>query len=121
MFDALSIVIRQTLEQVLTPDRLRGRVGEVHYVFIGLSNELGEFGTTAALLGPIGSVLLGGVGTLVIVMFATVRWPSLRAMGRLNEMQPREALAQEVLGEIAQEVLGEIAQEEKEGPRAAAP
>ncbi len=109
VFDALSVVIRRTLEQVLTPDRLRGRVGAVHFVFIGLSNELGEFesGTTAALLGPIGSVLLGGVGTIVIVVFATLRWPLLRAMGRLDEMQPRETLASEVLGELAQEETSE--------------
>ena len=105
VFDALSVVIRRTLEQVLTPDRLRGRVGAVHHVFIGLSNELGEFesGTTAALLGPIGSVLLGGIGTLVIVAFAAVRWPTLRAMGRLDEMRPREDLAREVLGELEAE------------------
>ena len=101
VFDALSVIVRRTLEQVVTPDRLRGRVGAVHFVFIGLSNELGEFesGATAALLGPFGSVMLGGVGTLFIVAFAAVAWPSLRRMGRLDEMQPREALAREVLDE----------------------
>jgi len=103
VFDALSVVIRRTLEQVVTPDRLRGRVSAVHYVFIGLSNELGEFesGSTAALLGPIGSVLLGGIGTILVVGFAALRWPTLRHLGRLDEMRPRESLAEEVLGPTA--------------------
>jgi MFS family permease len=100
-FDCLSVVIRRTLEQVVTPDRLRGRVGAVHYVFLGLSNELGEFesGVTAALLGAAGSAMLGGAGTLVVVATAASLWPELRAMGRLVDLQPREALAREVLGE----------------------
>jgi hypothetical protein len=103
MFDNLSVVIRRTLEQVVTPDRLRGRVGAVHFVFIGLSNELGEFesGTTAALLGAVGSVLLGGVGTLVVVGVAAAAWPAIRRMGRLDEMKPREDLARAVLDEPA--------------------
>jgi MFS family permease len=101
VFDSLSVVIRRTLEQVVTPDRLRGRVGAVHFVFIGLSNELGEFesGVTAALLGATGSVLLGGAGTLVVVLLAGLGWPAMRRMGRLDQMQPREDLAAQVLGE----------------------
>ena len=73
----------------------------MHYVFIGLSNELGEFesGTTAALLGPVGSVLLGGIGTLFVVGFAAWKWPLLRDMKRLDEMQPRHELASEILGD----------------------
>ncbi len=100
VFDSLSVVIRRTLEQVVTPDRLRGRVAAVHYVFIGLSNELGEFesGTTAALLGPIGSVLLGGVGTLAVVLFARVRWPIIAQLGRLDRIRPREDLALAIEG-----------------------
>lgn len=99
VFDNLSVVIRRTLEQVVTPDRLRGRVSAVHFVFIGLSNELGEFesGTTAALLGAVGSVLLGGIGTLVVVGFAAIAWPSIRRMGRLDQMKLREDLARAVL------------------------
>jgi hypothetical protein len=95
------VVIRRTLEMVLTPDRLRGRVGAVHFVFIGLSNELGEFesGVTAALFGAVGSALIGGIGTLVVVATAAVAWPAIRRMGALVDMQPREALAREVLGE----------------------
>lgn len=66
--DMVSIVIRQSLVQLDTPDDMRGRVSAVNSVFIGASNQLGEFesGATAALLGPVGSVLLGGVGTLLV-------------------------------------------------------
>ena len=69
LFDNVSVVIRLTLEQSLTPDAMRGRVSAIHYVFIGFSNELGEFesGTTAALFGPIASVVGGGFGTLLVV------------------------------------------------------
>jgi MFS family permease len=67
--DMISVVIRQSLVQLETPDEMRGRVSAVNSVFIGASNQLGEFesGATAALLGPVGSVLLGGIGTLVVV------------------------------------------------------
>jgi MFS family permease len=93
-FDSLSVVIRRTLEQVLAPDRIRGRVAAVHQVFLGISDELGEFesGATAALLGAIGSVLLGGLGTLAVVLVAAIALPSLRRMGQLDEMRPREDL-----------------------------
>jgi len=66
--DMISIVIRQSLVQLDTPDEMRGRVSAVNSVFIGASNQLGEFesGVTAALLGPVGSVLLGGIGTIVV-------------------------------------------------------
>ena len=66
--DMVSVVIRQTLVQLDTPDDMRGRVSAVNSVFIGASNQLGEFesGATAALLGPVGSVVLGGLGTLTV-------------------------------------------------------
>ena len=66
--DMVSVVVRQTLVQLETPDGMRGKVGAVNSIFIGASNQLGEFesGATAALLGPVGSVLLGGIGTLVV-------------------------------------------------------
>jgi MFS family permease len=66
--DMVSVVIRQSLVQLDTPDEMRGRVSAVNSVFIGASNQLGEFesGVTAALLGPVGSVLLGGLGTLIV-------------------------------------------------------
>ncbi|MET0383570.1 MAG: MFS transporter [Burkholderiaceae bacterium] len=78
--DMVSVVVRQTLVQLDTPDAMRGRVSAVNSIFIGASNQLGEFesGATAALLGPVGSVLLGGFGTLVVVGL-WMRWfPQLR-------------------------------------------
>jgi MFS family permease len=89
-FDNVSVVIRLTLEQLVVPDRLRGRVSAVHYVFIGLSNEMGEFesGVTASLLGPVGSVLLGGIGTLVVVAIVALKWPALRRLGPLATLKP---------------------------------
>ena len=68
--DMVSVVIRQSLLQLETPDAMRGRVGAVNAVFIGASNQLGEFesGATAAWWGPVGSVVAGGVGTLLVVL-----------------------------------------------------
>lgn len=77
--DMVSVVIRQTLVQLETPDAMRGRVSAVNSVFIGGSNQLGEFesGVTAALLGAVGSVVLGGVGTLLIAGLWWRLFPSL--------------------------------------------
>ncbi|MGE5338756.1 MAG: MFS transporter, partial [Gemmatimonadota bacterium] len=73
--DMVSVVIRHSLVQLDTPDAMRGRVSAVNSIFIGASNQLGEFesGVTAALFGAVGSVLLGGVGTLVVVVL-WMRW-----------------------------------------------
>jgi len=73
--DMVSVVIRQSLVQLETPDAMRGRVSAVNSIFIGASNQLGEFesGATAALLGAVGSVLLGGIGTLLVVAL-WMRW-----------------------------------------------
>ncbi|WP_028311697.1 MFS transporter [Derxia gummosa] len=83
--DMFSVVIRQSLVQLETPDEMRGRVGAVNSLFIGASNQLGEFesGATAALLGPVGSVLLGGVGTLVVVLAWMRLFPTLARRDRL--------------------------------------
>jgi MFS family permease len=78
--DMVSVVVRQTLVQLDTPDEMRGRVSAVNSIFIGASNQLGEFesGATAALFGPVGAVVAGGVGTLVVVAL-WMRWfPELR-------------------------------------------
>ncbi len=85
VFDSVSVVIRLTLEQVLTPDPLRGRVSSIHYVFIGFSNELGGFesGATAALLGPVVSVAGGGVAALLVVAVVAAVWPQLARLGPL--------------------------------------
>lgn len=68
--DMVSVVIRQTLVQLETPDEMRGRVSSANSLFIGASNQLGEFesGATAAVLGPVGSVVLGGVGTCLVAV-----------------------------------------------------
>lgn len=85
--DMISVVVRSTLVQLDTPDDMRGRVGAVNSVFIGASNQLGEFesGVTAALFGPVGAVLLGGIGTLVIVGVWIRLFPSLYARDKLHE------------------------------------
>ncbi len=83
--DMVSVVVRQTLVQLETPDAMRGRVGAVNAVFIGASNQLGEFesGATAALLGPVGSVVLGGIGTIVVALLWRKLFPGLAARDRL--------------------------------------
>jgi MFS family permease len=85
--DMISVVIRSTLIQTRTPDEMRGRVGAVNLVFIGASNELGEFesGVTAAWLGPEAAVVVGGIGTCVVVLVWALMFPSLRKVDRLDE------------------------------------
>jgi MFS family permease len=85
--DMISVVVRSTLIQTRTPDEMRGRVGAVNLVFIGASNELGEFesGVTAAWLGPETAVLVGGIGTCVVVVLWALMFPSLRKIDRLDE------------------------------------
>ena len=87
--DMVSIVIRQSLVQLDTPDDMRGRVSAVNSVFIGASNQLGEFesGATAALLGPVGSVLLGGVGTLVVAGLWLKLFPALAQRDQLAQIR----------------------------------
>ena len=77
--DMISVVIRQTLVQLETPDAMRGRVSAVNSLFIGGSNQLGEFesGATAAWLGPVGSVVLGAVGVLVVAATRPSLFPAL--------------------------------------------
>ncbi|HEU4632268.1 MAG TPA: MFS transporter [Gemmatimonadaceae bacterium] len=86
-FDMVSVVIRSTLLQVLTPDELRGRVAAVNGLFVGTSNELGGFesGVTAAWLGPVGSAVLGGLGAVLVAVVIFGAWPDLRRLGRLEE------------------------------------
>ncbi|MEX0775190.1 MAG: MFS transporter [Phycisphaeraceae bacterium] len=88
--DSVSVVIRHTLVQLRTPDHMRGRVSAVNNVFISASNDLGglESGLTAWLLGPVGAVVLGGFGTLVVVAVIAARFPALRRLGPLAEVQP---------------------------------
>ncbi len=84
--DTVSVVIRSSLVQLLTPDEMRGRVNAVNSLFIGTSNQLGEFesGMAAALLGPVGAGVFGAVGTLVIVALWAGLFPSLRKVDTLE-------------------------------------
>jgi hypothetical protein len=83
--DMVSVVVRQSLVQLETPDAMRGRVSAVNAVFIGGSNQLGEFesGVTAALLGPVGSVALGGIGSVAIAGLWVKLFPALASRDRL--------------------------------------
>jgi len=85
--DMVSVVIRQSLVQLETPDAMRGRVAAVNSIFIGASNQLGEFesGVTAALMGPVLSVLLGGAGTLFIAGLWFKLFPDLANRKSLTE------------------------------------
>lgn len=84
--DAVSMVIRSTLVQVRTPDAMRGRVSAVNGMFVDTSNELGGFesGAVAAVIGPVASVVVGGIGTLVSVVLIMRKWPALL---RLDSLQ----------------------------------
>ncbi|MEL0215344.1 MAG: MFS transporter [Burkholderiaceae bacterium] len=77
--DSFSVVIRMTLIQLETPDTMRGRVSSVNAIFIGASNELGEFesGATAELFGPVGSIVLGSIGTILVVLVWAKIFPTL--------------------------------------------
>lgn len=90
MCDSVSVVIRLTLEQIITPDELRGRVSAIKSVFVGFSNEFGAFesGATAALFGPVVSVVGGGIGVLLVVVAIRRVWPELWQLGPLHTLRP---------------------------------
>ncbi|MGZ6080125.1 MAG: hypothetical protein ACXWK4_04890, partial [Myxococcaceae bacterium] len=83
--DMLSVFVRLTLVQISPPPEMRGRVNAVNMLFIGASNELGEFesGLTAQWLGPVRAVVAGGVGTLLVVLAWTRLFPALVRVDRL--------------------------------------
>ncbi len=85
-FDMVSVVVRQTLMQLETPDEMRGRVSAVSSIFIGASNQLGEFesGATAALMGPVAAALVGGVGTVLVAVLWTRLFPGLARRDRMS-------------------------------------
>jgi MFS family permease len=103
--DNVSVVVRGTLMQMLTPDEMLGRVAAVNSVFISSSNELGEFesGAVAALVGPVASVVAGGVGTILVVLLTALRWPRLVRLGPLHHLRPADAAAVEVAARAAAE------------------
>ena len=86
--DMLSVYIRQLLVQTGTPDAIRGRVSAVNSLFIGASNELGEFesGFAAAWIGLVPAVVLGGSATLVIGLIWLAAFPELRRLKSFNEV-----------------------------------
>ena len=90
--DQISVYIRSALVQFATPDAMRGRVSSVSTLFISASNELGGFesGVTAALLGTVPAVVLGGVGTLVVVAVWMRVFPPLRTVDRMRDVMPGE-------------------------------
>jgi MFS family permease len=90
--DNISVVIRATVLQLLTPDSMRGRVSAVSIIFIGTSNEIGEFesGVAAEFMGLVPSVMFGGTMTLVTVGVVAAIWPELVRLGSLERLQPPE-------------------------------
>jgi MFS family permease len=88
--DMVSVVVRSTLIQAATPPAMRGRVSAVNMMFVGASNELGEFesGTLAEWLGAVSSVVVGGVGTVIVVLIWAWRFPALGRVDRLEDVQP---------------------------------
>jgi len=91
--DMVSVIIRATLVQIATPDEMRGRVNAVDMLFIGVSNELGEFesGLTAQWFGTVPAVVIGGVGTLVIIALWAWLFPELRKADQLTAAELVEA------------------------------
>jgi len=83
--DNVSVIIRHTLVQLLTPDAMRGRVSSVNNLFIGTSNELGGFesGSVSYLCGPVFSVVSGGIATILVVAAVAWHWPEIPRFGRL--------------------------------------
>jgi len=90
--DMISVIIRATLTQLATPDEMRGRVTAVDMIFIGTSNEFGQFesGLTAQWFGTVPAVVLGGIGTLVVIAIWTWLFPELRQTGELTSIKSLE-------------------------------
>lgn len=90
--DMISVYVRSALVQFATPDAMRGRVSAVNMLFVGASNELGEFesGITAAWFGTVPSVVIGGLGTLAVVALWMWLFPPLRTVDRLRDVEPAQ-------------------------------
>ncbi len=88
--DMVSVIIRNTMVQLATKDEMRGRVSAVYMLFVGASNEFGQFesGVTAAFLGTVPTVVFGGIGTLVVIAIWAWRFPELRHADRLTDLSP---------------------------------
>ncbi|RXT17003.1 MFS transporter [Rhizobium leguminosarum] len=92
--DMVSVYVRESLIALWTPDQLRGRVNAVNMVFVGASNELGEFraGTMAAIFGAVPAVVIGGVGTLVVAAIWASSFPKLRRIDTLDAPTPAQSI-----------------------------
>lgn len=103
--DNISVVIRGTLMQMLTPDEMRGRVAAVNSIFISSTNQLGAFesGIAAEFLGAKLAVVLGGLGTLSVVGFAATYWPKLRRLQPLHTLRSDESSSEPVTSPVHQE------------------
>nr|WP_315147642.1 MFS transporter [uncultured Flavobacterium sp.] len=90
--DGISVVIRQTILQLKTPDSMRGRVAAVNSIFVGSSNELGAFesGLTAKLMGTVSAVVFGGSMTLLIVVFTGIKLPGFRTLDLQKDLEEHE-------------------------------
>lgn len=101
-FDNISVIVRHTLVQVLTPDAMRGRVSAVNGMFIYASNELGGFesGAVAHLTSPQFAVVSGGCGTLLVVLLVALLAPELRRFGRLDRGSSAEPYPNEQAGRL---------------------
>jgi hypothetical protein len=91
--DMVSVIVRGTLIQVATPDEMRGRVNAVDMIFIGASNEFGQFesGLTAHWFGTVPAVVLGGIGTLFVTALWAWWFPELRKADRLTDIRRNPA------------------------------
>ena len=91
-FDNISVVVRQSLVQLLTPDALRGRVTAVNQIFIGSSNEIGALraGLMSAVLGPVAAVVWGGIGTVIVTVAVARAVPGLRRLPALHTLRPED-------------------------------
>jgi hypothetical protein len=89
--DMVSVYVRSTVVQLGTPDAMRGRVSAVHMLFVGASNELGEFraGMVAAWLGAAPAAVAGGLATLAVVALWSRLFPQLRQVARVADVKPR--------------------------------
>jgi MFS family permease len=87
--DTVSVVVRTTLVQLATPDEMRGRVSAVEMIFIGASNEIGQFesGLTAQWFGAVPAVIIGGIGTLIVTALWAWNFPELRRVERLSSLR----------------------------------
>jgi MFS family permease len=101
--DSVSVIVRHTMIQLSTPDEMRGRVSAVNTVFIGASNEVGQFesGITAQWFGTVPAVIIGGMGTMLIVLAWSALFPKLRKMDKLLPDAPAANLPQNPPGDYA--------------------